>query len=391
MASKLYDNAYLDAKKPGKDFTVDILKAANKGDIPRKKRAVDAADPGVGGDPVAEARAFLDKPYGSSVTQGRLTPQDEAELAARLDWNAKNQQEGTAIQERKKGGFRRTTEGLSKGGDMTSLGSLATMPMAAGGPVGAIPSAALMAMTGLLHAPDQLRRAYAPQDDENQPSVMEALGTGLEMSPLSALGRMGTEVAAGEPLVNEMAGSKVARQMGPGPLYENEPTGINPNFQRASNPNQVLGVARDVVNESGTPLQDVLRGGRKAGLGNKPSVDALMKLAESGDGYKARITPPAAPKPSLMDAWYARNPPGEGRMTGQFVEGDGGMHDLAQGRIQPTPLTPPTPVRPLQGAADDILEGVGPEADLSPFINAESRLAQLSRQRAYGQAFRAQR
>lgn len=66
--------------------------------------------------------------------------------------------------------------------------------------------------------------------------------------------------------------------------------------QVAQNPNQVLEVARDVVNESGDPLEKVLRGrGGKTGQ-SKPSVDALMQLANSGPkpkvvahtGYDAR-------------------------------------------------------------------------------------------------------
>lgn len=315
MPTPVYDNKWLDARKPGKDYTVDVPVSDA-----RKQRVSAGMD-----DPLAAAKAFLAKP--DPYANPTLTPDDQAGLDARLDWNGQNNQMAADIAQQRKGGVRRATEAMSTGGDIASLASLPLLPMPA-------LSGAAMALGGMLHAPDQLRRAYAPQDGETRPGLGEALSTGLEMLPgVGLAGHMGQEAVAAEDTYGLGQHGRI------GPSRYEAPTGAvdSPNFQHAPNPNQTLGVARGIANETGDPLEAILRGGRKSGT-NAQSVQALMKLAASGSveptAQLGREADAAATRatvyhPSPMEEFYKNNPPGEGRMTGQFKEGRGGLRDLA--------------------------------------------------------------
>lgn len=348
-------------QRNGPDFTVDILKKANKGAISPRET-----------DPVAEARAFLGK---GSVMDAPWTAQDESGLTDRLDWNKQNAQMGHDIAQQRKGGFRRATEGMSGAGDVASQASLATTPLALAG----LPevSGGALALAGLLHAPDQLRRAYAPQADETRPGVGEAIGTGLEMLP--ALGLAGK---AGQ----------AAEATGPRPWVNQAKEVPYANRMPSQNPNQVLGVARDIVQETGDPLESVLRGGRKSGT-NGASVDALMKLAASGSveptARLAREAEQAANLPKQMVRQMNYDSAG-GMRTNRYIgglqkEGPGGLSAVAAGRVDRIPM----PKDALQAEADKILARMtGPETDLSGDLSPLDRASRQARAKErFGRSF----
>jgi hypothetical protein len=347
-------------QRNGPDYTVDILKKANKGfTTPQVEQE----------DPVAAAKRFLTN---TPSTEG--TVNDIADMEARLAWNQQNAQMGQDIAQKRKGGLRRATEGLSRAGDIASGASMATLPLALAG----LPevSGGAMALGGLLHTPDALRRAYAGETDEALPGVGEAIGTGLELSPLAGLvGLLGKGGQVG----GEMAGSKVGRMAGPSRYDSAQGIVESPNFQRASNPNQVLGVGREIARETSTPLVDVLRGGRKAGLGNQQSVKALMQLSESGPAARAAAAPKQAIRQMNRES-ELRTVRGIGNLQ---REAPGGLSDLAAGKIKPEIY------RPLQSQADAILKrGVGPETELMGELSPLDKTARQARARErFGRVF----
>lgn len=204
MASPLYDNAWLKSRQPGKDTTTDITDA-------RKRRASSILDNPFnetgGVDPVQATKQFLAKP---SVTQSPLSPQDEAELQSRLAWNKQNNAIGTDIASRqlkeKHGAFRGLTENLAKAGHGFEAASL---PLMLAGP-----EASGLALAGgtAMGVPDQLRRAYMPQDDETRPGVGEAAMTGLGL--LLPGGGIGKALSEGKAAEEGVMGARLRKTFG---------------------------------------------------------------------------------------------------------------------------------------------------------------------------------
>ena len=173
----LWTNASL--HRPDADYTIDLPQSPREPDNPEND--VEAR--------LASAREFLARPSRPNV----LTPQDDADSAARQAWDTKNREAGVALADRMRaeqhGPVRRTTEGMSRLG---SLAGLASLPLMAAGPEAS--GGALLA-GGLLSLPDALRRAYFPQDDENRPGVGEALLTGSALLPGVGMARKAGEAA----------------------------------------------------------------------------------------------------------------------------------------------------------------------------------------------------
>lgn len=178
----LYDNAWLRAREQRTrgarpDYTVDIPKESVVSEAP------------VGDDPVQAAKAFLASTTPRVNPNAPLSPEDQAEVNARMDWAGKNLDEAERIAQARKGTFRHITEALNTAGNVAGLASL---PLLAAGPQA---SGAAMALGGLLTVPDQLRRAYAPQADETEPGVGEAAMTGLALLPGLSMGKKATTAA----------------------------------------------------------------------------------------------------------------------------------------------------------------------------------------------------
>ena len=69
---------------------------------------------------------------------------------------------------------------------------------------------------------------------------------------------------------------------------------------------------------------------------------------------------------SPIEEFYQNNPGarnmGEGRMTGQFEEGSGGLRDLLAGLIKPRSLVQPTSIGPKPDLLDEYIQSVsGPK------------------------------
>ena len=140
--------------------------------------------------------------------------------------------------------------------------------------------------------------------------------------------------------------------------------------QMATNPNQALEIARDIAAESGDDLGAVLRQGAKGGVG-RASAQALERLAGSGAEGRGAMAVRDAQAAAARQAPYTRAgvPQKAGvdpydfmgdRTTGSFVEGPGGLSDIAAGRFQRMPA--PENVR-YMSEVDNLVGGL----DDTPF------------------------
>lgn len=289
-------------QRNGPDYTVDIPKAKKKltladlaaanGGVPRR---VDSADPGVGGDPVAEANAFLAKKsiFDRPSFGGTPGAAEMVEPPAQKAWREANAAMGHDIAQERKGGLRRFTESANQLGDVANIGALATAPASVFGVPE--PAMALGAMGGLLKLADPLRRAYLPQSDETEPGVGEAIQTGVNLTPFLGLGSTAGRIGA-----ESMAGSRVPRGIGPslydsgsGPLET-----LNPNFQEV-NPRGYLDQLLERLNGSKTADRSVRN------IGN------LQQEAPGGlsDVASGRVGPPGyhGPETDLSPLLEASN------------------------------------------------------------------------------------
>ncbi len=270
-----FDNNWLKSRsgawsgaRNGPDYAVDIL-----------KKATQAPQVAPSSDPLEEAKAFLAKP---SVANQSLSPEEEAALNARLDWNKQNQVEAQRIQTEKQGSLRHVTEGLDTAGDVAGVGSLTTLPLP---PV----SAALMGLSGLLKVPNQLRRAYAPQNDETQPGVGEALMTGAALLPgMSGLRSLLPKAA--EPLVSMSREVPYAAESGAVAPLEYDLTGAGPRSTVYPKP-ETLQALRDAILARKTAKPDLMDEYLSSVSGGpKPfSMDGIDYAPDASGSHKAVV------------------------------------------------------------------------------------------------------
>ena len=303
MPSKVYDNAWLRAREqPAREFTRDIMHTPEE--QARRKALVDGS-----GDPLGEAQQFL--------ASNRLDPvnvQDVAETDRRIGANRSRRDAALAAPgATRPWSMQDVTQGLASTGEGMQW---AALPAAALGPA---PSAALMALGEILQAPENIRGGI-----EN-PNEGMGVGEGALRAGALMLGRG----AGKRPTGGTLSRPPVARPEGPSTLRPSvtipgrpslppgndawsnlplgkaaaagEPARVVPEVSRQSasfgptaNPNQMLAVAREIAAETGQPLETVLAGGRKAGVG-RPQAEALAKLA--GSGIVGRTTRHAAESP----------------------------------------------------------------------------------------------
>lgn len=261
---------------------------------------------------------------------------------------------------------------------LTEFVAKPSTPLLVGGMV-APPLAALGTATA---APDILRRLIAPDPDESRTgaAVEGAVFAGAPFAgrALSAVGaglkggvRAGKRAAAG---VDEFmtgrrataAAAKTAaeraetqalttslRNTGYGPTAIQKVTGVRPSqevpfasAQQAVDPNQVLRVAREIAEETGVPVETVLKGyGRSGGEGTR-QLGPLRSLLSAGEtAPRNRLAADVGVRPSLLRAGV--NPRDftntlGARTTGSGAAGAGpsGLADVAAGNVAPIGTDP---------------------------------------------------
>lgn len=188
-----------------------------------------------------------------------------------------------------RGPVRKFTEPLAHAGNTAMLAAI---------PAGVNPAigTALLAGGGLATLPDYLRKLVAPEGDEDRPGVMETGMAGLAALPASGALRGLRGIAAAVPEADLMGGRALA--------YEGP---------------QISGRAR-------------------------PAIDKLMASESFANLPKGDVSKAAPRVMSPIERFYAENPGaatgGEGRMTGQFEEGTGGLSDVVAGRVRPYEMPP---------------------------------------------------
>lgn len=251
MPSPLYDNSWLAARErtapAGMRWDPSVRGWVRDEEVdPAGRPASEYADP------VEEARAALRSAEALSQRTGSA---DLATVPARLvALRAENQANRPSL--------RGLTQPLAQAGQVAQLASL---PALAAGPGVA---GALGIGGTLAQVPDMLVRSL--EEPQEAPGVLEG---GLALLGL-APGIRGAIKAA---KAGQMA-SRFPRVLG-GPNVASEVAYAN--RVPSANPNQVLGVAREIAGETGDPLRKVLAGGRQNRY-NRASQEALMRLATSG-------------------------------------------------------------------------------------------------------------
>lgn len=345
-------------QRNGPDYTVDIPKAKRKltladlatanGGVPQ--RQVDSADPGVGGDPLAEAKAFL-APY---EAQDRASA--NAELARKNVMAPEYQHSGMR-------GLTMALDALGKGVSGASLPGYALGPEV-GGP--------MQVIGGALGVPEYMRRRIAPDVNagEQPAGVGEGVGLGADIALGGLFGR--GKAAVERPVAAMMEGPS---------RYESAVGAVDsPNFQQALSPRQNAQEALDNLltrlNKS-NPADRSVRG-----IGNLQQ-EAPGGLADVAAGKVGR-TPYTAPG-SNIDRTRTFGDLNERIKTGgvQFEPSNidrtrtyGNARELMTNggaKIEQPSLT----------ALED-LGGFGPEIPLSPL----DRASQLARKQALAKSFR---
>lgn len=336
-------------KRNGPDFTVDIPKAkrklsiadlatANSG-VPR--RQVDSADPGVGGDPLAEARALL----------------NTYEAQDRASANTELARKNVMAPEYKHSGMRGLTmalDALGKGVSGAALPGYALGPEV-GGP--------MQVIGGALGVPEYMRRRIAPDVNagEQQASALEGVGRGADIALGGVFGR--GKAAAERPVAAMMEGPS---------RFESAAGAVDsPNFQRALSPRQNAQEALDNMlakmnRESSQGLRDT--GHFTEGAGGLSDVAA----------GKVGPTPYTAPGSNIDRT----------RTFGDLNE------RIKNGGVQ-FDKTPPNIDRTrTYGNARELMTNGGVQVDQTPMAGLEEllspldRAAKLARQQAIAKSFR---
>lgn len=274
MASPLYNNATLAAQEkkrkftgPGEGLTIKDLEQANAG-VP--SRRVDSADPGVGGDPLAEAKAFLEKP--SQWQASALTPEQTT---------ARNTFLETPVDTRGLG------ERMARSG-VRGLGALGGLAQLASLPVGFVAPPAGAALYAGGTAAKMPERLWEGIEDPSQ-------GMGIVEGGLEGLGLLGARGAAGIGAERaalqggEMAGSKVGRMAGPSRYESAIGETASPNVQQV-NPRGYLDSLLERLN------------GSKAADRSVRNIGALEAEAPGGlSDVRAGLVPRAPYSPPETD------------------------------------------------------------------------------------------
>jgi hypothetical protein len=312
MPSPLYTNATVDAAEKKRRFGVTIEPPAQ----------MPYTAPVDEGDPLGEAKASLGRAQD-------LADETDSEGLAGLEGRAA----ALTPPVDHRGRIRQITEPLAKMGGAAVLASLPGMTVP---PVGT----ALATGGTLAEIPDLIRRTVAPEADESMPGALEYGGTALGAIPALGALRGGMRAATGA----AAAGSDVLRgdeavldALKRATLrgkWSQAAVSDAGGVQQATNPNQVLGIARDIAGETGGSLESILKGARKYPEAQRT---AIMKLATSGAVYPAeQLANEAAAEAELAkqtpyQRWLADNA-GTDRTTGSF-DGRYGLDSYSPDKI----------------------------------------------------------
>lgn len=256
-------------KRNGPDYTVDIPRKLSIADLAQansrvpSRGPVDSADPGVGGDPVAEAKAFL-------------APYERQDRAAQ---NAELARKNVMAPEYTHSSLRRLTSALDAMGSGVSTASLPGYLLGpeVGGPMSVI--------GGALKVPEYMRRRIAPDVNagEQEAGIMEGAGLGTDIALGGLLGRgkaAASEVSNGAADLRKTFGVHQASEQ-PYRMYgsvQPEVPGVRP---AADWLDRTIGSGR------GTGLtQETLDRGAKAGLPTTENAwKSLGDLNRRPEGY----------------------------------------------------------------------------------------------------------
>jgi hypothetical protein len=233
--------------------------------------------------------------------------------------------------------------------------------------------------TAALAGPDILRRLIAPEEDESRggaalegglyaaaPFAGRAIGAGARgvRRGLGAADEFFTgSRAAAQQATRSGSNYAAARAAGREPAMRMGPRSAETlsTQQTAVDPNQVLRVAREVSEETGVPIEIVLKGYTRSGGVEPGRMDALTRLLRSGE----RAPAPRAASSATFQRMQREGAFAGERTTGPFAEGPGGLSDLAAGRIKPHPL-PASQRYPSE--VDDLVRGLD-EPNLPAFTS----------------------
>ena len=364
--SPVYNNAWLAARanRPT-TITKDIMHSPEE--QARRRALVDG--PTFDTDPVEEARRYLESAPDYS---------DIASIPERLE----------ELQSAPRPSLRALTEPLARAGQLAMTASLPTAFV----PGGQAAAAGLGLGGTVAQVPDMLARSL-DDDPTNDPGFLEGGFAALGLLPGIRAARSTRRAVPPTGMPSRVLGAPASTEV---PFAS---------AQRATDPNQVLRVAREVAGESGEPLNKVIRGkGGKTGY-SKPQTEALMKLATSGMGGRRTIPltveqVAASPIPITENAFSALRhlatrteklpPPTMVPSVNAKFPYAGRSLTTAQERAQerfgrvyrsetggPGTRTPPPEAPEL-----------GPEVELSPYLRAQDtlqRLRALARSRRTGQ------
>jgi hypothetical protein len=359
-----YDNAWLAARKPGKDFTVDLDAQGNPITDARKRQVSSMLPQEKSYDQIMrEVKAPSTSGYDPNPT---VT--DRADVDSRLAWNKQNQAEKYRLDTQRPGATRPwSVEDVTKGFEATGQG-MQTASLA-----GLIPGmqgvgAGLFAGGEALQAPENIRRGLA--------NPAEGMGYGegaLRLAGLLLGQKWGNRAGAADDVER-----LVMKEGGEAPLGVWDPTlntnvrpgpaSVHPNYQETS---------------------DLAAGfGPKAAPASKPSTSSWPNKTWQDRQRNIPLTAEdvargeAAGLPSGENAWSLLHDMA-GRSEGNVPHGFDAAGDLAKGRGFPTVGQRP----PLKSAAE--LAGFPQEA-ADDILSRSSYWApdppNLDRLRSYGDA-----
>lgn len=291
MPSSLYTNASPVTKRPRTDYTVDVMKP------PSVQAQILKELYGNGSDPVAEAKAFLAKP---SVLD--TTDPEAAAYAERVSTTPHQHPSFKDFTETAKMGGSLGLEAIEK--SPRPINPLLRMGAGAAkyaSPLYAVPAA----LSGLrqLITPERSGSIIVPDEESRLGGLLELGGAALS------------------------AGSMVTPK-----------TGLRPSK-----------LVPTVADRTGKAAQSRFLARQLADTGYAPGAVQKITGIRKGTGFSRELPYQQAgtsvTPPSPIQQFYARNPMGAGRMTGQFTEGPGGLFSLKS-------LLPENAPRPYQNAAE---------------------------------------